>query len=53
LEVRWKHSSRVNGERYKGSKSSGSEKMRNTMEKTLRQEDIITHHKITTVTQKT
>jgi len=28
------------GERYKGSKSSGSEKMRNTMEKTLRQEDM-------------
>jgi len=39
LEVRLKHSSRVNRVRYKGSKSSGSEKMLNTMEKTLRQKD--------------
>jgi len=30
----------VNGERYEGSKSGGSEKMRNTMEKILRQEDM-------------
>ena len=40
LEVRWKHSFRVNGERYEGSKSSGSEEMHNTMEKTLHPEDM-------------